>query len=365
MTRTLATRVGRTRRAPDLRRAGHDRHRGLARLRRHRRGGRGDDPARAARHGRGGRADDRLPGLAGGRLRDRHDGRDRRRRRQRRPAAGPGREPPARLRRAGASPCSRRSRRRAGPLGTNELARRHRHQREHRLARARDAARGRASSSASRARSAGSSGSGSSHLGNAALARLDLRDLARPLLEQLVRETGETATLSLPAHGRGRHRRLRRRARTASRAAPRSAARRLRTPRPSASSCSRTRRARSTSLGEPLERYTPRTLTTLAEIEHAVGEVRAAGVAEAARRARAGAQRDRRAGAGRPTARLVAVLGLQGPERFDAAARRAALPALRAAAATLSRRPRALGATAASGREARAPPAAPAFYDQG
>ncbi|MDP9256447.1 MAG: helix-turn-helix domain-containing protein, partial [Actinomycetota bacterium] len=28
------------------------------------------------------------------------------------------------------------------------------------------------------------------HLGNAALARLDLRDLARPLLEQLVRETG-------------------------------------------------------------------------------------------------------------------------------------------------------------------------------
>ena len=41
------------------------------------------------------------------------------------------------------------------------------------------------------------------HLGNAALARLDLRDLARPLLEQLVRETGETATLSLPAHGEG------------------------------------------------------------------------------------------------------------------------------------------------------------------
>ena len=41
------------------------------------------------------------------------------------------------------------------------------------------------------------------HLGNAALARLDLRDLARPLLEQLVRETGETATLSLPAQGEG------------------------------------------------------------------------------------------------------------------------------------------------------------------
>ncbi len=35
-------------------------------------------------------------------------------------------------------------------------------------------------------------------LGNAVLGRLDLRDLARPHLQALVRETGETATLSAP-----------------------------------------------------------------------------------------------------------------------------------------------------------------------
>src|SRR5919201_1968082 len=35
-------------------------------------------------------------------------------------------------------------------------------------------------------------------LGNAALARLDVRALARPELERLVEETGETATLSVP-----------------------------------------------------------------------------------------------------------------------------------------------------------------------
>ncbi|MDH4177895.1 MAG: IclR family transcriptional regulator, partial [Thermoleophilia bacterium] len=35
-------------------------------------------------------------------------------------------------------------------------------------------------------------------LANAVLGRLDLRDLARPLLEELVAEVGETATLSIP-----------------------------------------------------------------------------------------------------------------------------------------------------------------------
>ena len=119
------------------------------------------------------------------------------------------------------------------------------------------------------------------HLGNAALARLDLRDLARPLLEQLVRETGETATLSLPAQGEG--------VTVDFVPSPHSVSSRAeigRAPWPtrprSASSCSRTRRARSRRCAEPLERYTPRTLTTLAEIELAVAEVRAAGVAEAA-----------------------------------------------------------------------------------
>lgn len=36
------------------------------------------------------------------------------------------------------------------------------------------------------------------HLGNAVLARLDLREVARPHLQALVEETGETATLSAP-----------------------------------------------------------------------------------------------------------------------------------------------------------------------
>lgn len=35
-------------------------------------------------------------------------------------------------------------------------------------------------------------------LGNAVLGRLDLREIARPHLQELVRETGETATLSVP-----------------------------------------------------------------------------------------------------------------------------------------------------------------------
>src|SRR3990170_7277309 len=35
-------------------------------------------------------------------------------------------------------------------------------------------------------------------LANAVLGRLDLRDTARPQLEELVREVGETATLSIP-----------------------------------------------------------------------------------------------------------------------------------------------------------------------
>ena len=38
-------------------------------------------------------------------------------------------------------------------------------------------------------------------LANAVLGRLDLRDVARPKLEELVRQVGETATLSIPGDG--------------------------------------------------------------------------------------------------------------------------------------------------------------------
>ena len=119
------------------------------------------------------------------------------------------------------------------------------------------------------------------HLGNAALARLDLRDLARPLLEQLVRETGETATLSLPAQGEG--------VTVDFAPSPHSVSSRAEIGRASVAHATAVGKlvlahtpGALASLAEPLERYTPRTLTTLAEIERAVAEVRAAGVAEAA-----------------------------------------------------------------------------------
>ena len=119
------------------------------------------------------------------------------------------------------------------------------------------------------------------HLGNAALARLDLRDLARPLLEQLVRETGETATLSLPAQGEG--------VTVDFAPSPHSVSSRAEIGRASVAHATAVGKlvlahtpGALASLAEPLERYTPRTLTTLAELELAVAEVRAAGIAEAA-----------------------------------------------------------------------------------
>ncbi len=74
-------------------------------------------------------------------------------------------------------------------------------------------------------------------------------------------------------------------------------------------------------LAEPLERYTPRTLTTLAELELAVAAVRAAGIAEAAGEREPGLNAIA-APVLAADGRLVAVLGLQGPERFDDEARR-------------------------------------------
>ncbi len=160
------------------------------------------------------------------------------------------------------------------------------------------------------------------HLGNAALARLDLRDLARPLLEQLVRDTGETATLSLPAQGEG--------VTVDFAPSPHSVSSRAEIGRASVAHATAVGKlvlahtpGALAALAEPLERYTPRTLTTLAEIERAVAEVRTAGVAEAAGEREPGLNAIA-APVLADDGRLVAVLGLQGPERFDAEARRAA-----------------------------------------
>jgi DNA-binding IclR family transcriptional regulator len=172
------------------------------------------------------------------------------------------------------------------------------------------------------------------HLGNAALARLDLRDRARPLLEQLVRETGETATLSLPAHGEG--------VTVDFAPSPHSVSSRAEIGRASVAHATAVGKlvlahtpGALASLAEPLERYTPRTLTTLAEVEHAVGEVRSAGIAEAAGEREPGLNAIA-APVLAEDGRLVAVLGVQGPERFDAAARRAAAEPLARAAALLA-----------------------------
>ena len=269
----------------------------------------------------------------GRRLRDRHDRRDRRRRRQRRPAAGQiaVSRPLGSVERAVALLEALAA---AGaPQGTNELARRteiNASTVSRVLATLLDAGFVEREPGGQRWQL----GLRLVHLGNAALARLDLRDLARPLLEQLVRETGETATLSLPPRARASPS-TSCRARTASRAAPRSGAPRSRTRRRSASSCSPTRPARSSALAEPLERYTPRTLTTLAELEPAVAEVRAAGIAEAAGEREPGLNAIA-APVLADDGRLVAVLGLQGPERFDGEARRVAAQPLARAAALLA-----------------------------
>ncbi|MDX6571024.1 MAG: IclR family transcriptional regulator, regulon repressor [Gaiellales bacterium] len=172
------------------------------------------------------------------------------------------------------------------------------------------------------------------HLGNAALARLDLRDLARPLLEQLVRETGETATLSLPAHAEG--------VTVDFVPSPHSVSSRAEIGRASVAHATAVGKlvlahtpGALAALSEPLERYAPRTLTTLAELELAVAAVRAAGVAEASG--------EREPGLNAVAApvlaadgRLIAVLGVQGPERFDSLARQAAAEHVARAAALLA-----------------------------
>ena len=162
-------------------------------------------------------------------------------------------------------------------------------------------------------------------LGNAALGRLDVRALARPHLEALVAETGETATLSVPGE---------RDAVTVdfaqSLASVQSVAR---LGRPSI--------AHATAAGKvllafgdvglpapPLERFSRRTIVDPDKLAATVERVRVQGWAEAA------GERERDLNAiAAPSfgadGRLAAILGLQGPEgRFDREARRRAVPPL-------------------------------------
>lgn len=170
-------------------------------------------------------------------------------------------------------------------------------------------------------------------LGNAVLARLDLRAVARPQLEALAAETGETATLSAPGE---------RDAITVdfvqSAASVQSVAR---VGRPSVAHATATGKVL-LAFGEiglpepPLEAFTSRTITERLALEREIARVRDRGYAEAA------GEREEELNANAAPVfsaqgSLVAIVGVQGPaSRFDRAAMRAAVPAVRERAAAIS-----------------------------
>ena len=164
-------------------------------------------------------------------------------------------------------------------------------------------------------------------LGTHVLQRLDVRAVARPVLERLEAETGETATLSLPAAGEGV---------TVDHVPSRRSVR-------SAALVGRPSVAHATAVGkvvlafgtgreaEPpqrLDAFTARTITDAADLDAAVAATRERGWGEADKE-----REEDLAALASPVfghaGGLVAILGVQGPsDRFDAAARQAALPAL-------------------------------------
>jgi DNA-binding IclR family transcriptional regulator len=170
-------------------------------------------------------------------------------------------------------------------------------------------------------------------LGYSVLARLDLRSVARPHLEALVAETGETATLSAPGE---------RDAVTVDFVQSRASVQ-------SVAHVGRRSVAHATATGKvllafgglelpepPLEGFTPRTITDPRALRREIERVRAQGFAEAA-----GEREDELNAIAAPVfeARgpLAAILGLQGPaSRFDEAAMRAALSTLLARAGAIS-----------------------------
>ena len=173
-------------------------------------------------------------------------------------------------------------------------------------------------------------------LGTHVLQRLDVRDVARPVLERVESATGETATLSLPAAGEGvtvDHVPSRRSVRSAALVG-----------RPSVAHATAVGKVvlafgtgRETEIPERLEAFTARTITDPERLTTVVAETgsRGWGEADGEREADLAAIAvpvfDHAGG-------LVAILGAQGPaDRFDAAARRTAVPVLEDAARELGR----------------------------
>src|SRR5438093_6024125 len=170
-------------------------------------------------------------------------------------------------------------------------------------------------------------------LGNVVLAGLDLREVVRPHLEELVEETGETATLSVPGE---------RDAVTVDFVQSGSSVQSVaRLGRPSVAHATAAGKVLLAFGGVPfptgrLERFTPRTLTDHRKLAAALERARAQGWAEAAGER----ERDLNAIAAPILAtegRLAGILGLQGPGgRFDRRARRAAVSPLLARANAVS-----------------------------
>jgi DNA-binding IclR family transcriptional regulator len=169
-------------------------------------------------------------------------------------------------------------------------------------------------------------------LADRVLARLDVRDLARPHLRRLVEETGETATLSVPGGDE---------AVTVDFVPGESSVVSMaRVGRPSighATAAGKVLLAFAGAVPRTLESYTERTITDPARLAVALAQVREQGWAEAEGEREPDLNALAAPVVGRGSA-LVAILGLQGPAaRFTATRRREVLPALLAAAAAVSR----------------------------
>ncbi len=169
-------------------------------------------------------------------------------------------------------------------------------------------------------------------LGNAVLARLDLRQTARPHLTALVEATGETATLSAP----GEHEAV-----TVdfvqSAASVQSVARVGRPSVAHATAVGKVYLACGGSLPDgPLPAFTPRTITDRDALAREIERVRRRGFAEAV-----GEREEDLSAIAAPVlgsrGELVAILGVQGPaSRFGREQMRAAVPPLLEHAAALS-----------------------------
>ena len=170
-------------------------------------------------------------------------------------------------------------------------------------------------------------------LANAVLGRLDLRDVARPKLEELVRQVGETATLSIPGDGD---------AITVDFVPSEHYLQGVtRLGRPSVGHASSAGKVMLAFGNVPLPRgklasYAPRTITDPAALVEEIARVREQGWAEAVEEREVGLSAIAAPVWG-ASGELAAVVALQGPtSRFDEAAMRAALPQLLASARKIS-----------------------------